>query len=56
MDAIDAETQKYLNKALLLAMFKKLQAANRKINALTCENELLNHANPIDLWPMQGEF
>ena len=56
MDAIDAETQKYLNKALLLAIFKKLHAANIKINALTCENELLNHAHPIDLWPMQGEF
>lgn len=49
IDSIDETTQKYLNKALLLAMFKKLQAANNKINKLTCENEKLNHAQPIEL-------
>lgn len=49
IDVIDGETQKYLNKALLLAMFNKLQAANKKINELSCENERLHHARPVEL-------
>lgn len=56
IDAIDEATQKYLNKALLLAMFKKLQAANNKINELTCENERLNHAHLIELNMLKNEF
>jgi CRP-like cAMP-binding protein len=49
IDLIDDVTQKYLNKALLIAMFKKLQDANNKINDLTSENELLNHSQVIEL-------
>lgn len=47
MNEIDKETQMYVNKALLLAMFKKLQAANAKINTLTRENEQLLNAKSI---------
>lgn len=49
IDAIDRETQKYLNKALLQAMFNKLQAANGKIVSLMTARERSNDLRPIDL-------
>ncbi len=49
MNEIDKETQMYMNKALLLAMFKKLQAANARINALAKENEQLLNAKELTL-------
>lgn len=44
IDRMEGLTRLYLNKALLLAMFKKLQAANNKIKALSSENERLRQA------------
>lgn len=47
IDRIDGLTRLYLNKALLLAMFKKLQVANNKIKALSSENEWLRQAQSV---------
>jgi len=46
IDRIDVLTRLYLNKALLLAMFRKLQAANNKIKSLSRENEQLRQSQP----------
>ncbi|GEM_PF-852727 len=46
IDAIEEGVQKYLNKALLIALFKKLQLANGKINQLTSDYEHLLYSLP----------
>ena len=49
IDAIDRETQKHLNKALLQAMINKLQAANATIVSLMAKRERANGLRSIDL-------
>ncbi len=49
IDQIDEGVQKYLNKALLLAMFKKLRLANDKINRLMGNYEHLYYSMPEEL-------
>ena len=49
IDSMDGLTRLYLNKALLLAMFKKLKSANNRIKALSRENEQLKQSKLYSL-------
>jgi len=51
VDKMEGEVKKYMDKALLLALFKKLQAANKKIGELLRDNEnyQMRQAIPISI-------
>ena len=49
VDKMEGEVKSYMDKALLLALFKKLQAANKKIGDLLREKEIYQTREPIPI-------
>jgi len=49
VDKMEGEVKSYMDRALLLALFKKLQAANKKIEELLRDKELQQSRQPIPI-------
>ena len=49
VDKMEGEVKSYMDKALLLALFKKLQAANKKIEELMREKEIHESYQPVPI-------